>query len=172
MFQYFVQVLSRRNAVADPEGPRGPCPTLGPVKINHKKDGRQRRPHRFHVSCPPPLTRPLDPLLKWYQYRQWLTIRRSVIHTESINIFTKYTICGQQKLIISCTLKVNQKYLYLYKYCIDWCTCNYLMNFYVLFIYLFQKSELRQSRVTSWIHFALHLTHSMLYSPKPSKNIK
>ena len=22
----------------------------GPVKIGHKKDGRQRRPHRFHVS--------------------------------------------------------------------------------------------------------------------------
>ena len=27
----------------------------GPVKIGHKKDGRQRRPHRFHVSRPPPL---------------------------------------------------------------------------------------------------------------------
>ena len=26
----------------------------GPVKIDHKKDGRQRRPHRFHVSRPPP----------------------------------------------------------------------------------------------------------------------
>ena len=26
----------------------------GPVKIGHKKDGRQRRPHRFHVSRPPP----------------------------------------------------------------------------------------------------------------------
>ena len=26
----------------------------GPVKIGHKKDGRQRRPHRFHVSQPPP----------------------------------------------------------------------------------------------------------------------
>ena len=25
----------------------------GPVKIGHKKDGRQRRPHRFHVSRPP-----------------------------------------------------------------------------------------------------------------------
>ena len=25
-----------------------------PVKIGHKKDGRQRRPHRFHVSRPPP----------------------------------------------------------------------------------------------------------------------
>ena len=34
----------------------------GPVKIGHKKDGRQRWPHRFHVSRPP-LTRPLDPLL-------------------------------------------------------------------------------------------------------------
>ena len=26
----------------------------GPVKIGHKKDGRRRRPHRFHVSRPPP----------------------------------------------------------------------------------------------------------------------
>ena len=29
-------------------------PPPGPVKIGHKKDGRQRRPHRFHVSRPPP----------------------------------------------------------------------------------------------------------------------
>ena len=35
-------------------GPRGPCPSPGDAKINHKKDGRQRRPHRFHVSCPAP----------------------------------------------------------------------------------------------------------------------
>ena len=34
----------------------------GPVKVGHKKDGRRRRPHRFHVSRPP-LTRLLDPLL-------------------------------------------------------------------------------------------------------------
>ena len=39
--------------VADPgEEAGGPCPP-GPVKISHKKDGRQRRPHRFHVSRPP-----------------------------------------------------------------------------------------------------------------------
>ena len=43
-------------------GPRGPWPPPGPVKIGHKKDGRRRQPHRFHVSRPP-LTRPLDPLL-------------------------------------------------------------------------------------------------------------
>ena len=42
------------TAVADPGGPRGPWPP-GPVKISHKKDGRQRRPYRFHVSRPPPL---------------------------------------------------------------------------------------------------------------------
>ena len=35
-------------------GPRGPWPPPGPVKIGHKKDGRQRQPHRFHVSQPPP----------------------------------------------------------------------------------------------------------------------
>ena len=38
-------------------------PPPGPVKIGHKKDGRRRQLHRFHVSRPPPLTRPLDPLL-------------------------------------------------------------------------------------------------------------
>ena len=26
---------------------------MPPVKISHKKDGRQRRPHRFYVSAPP-----------------------------------------------------------------------------------------------------------------------
>ena len=41
--------------VADPGGgPRGPWPPPGPVKIGHKKDGRRRWPHRFHVSRPPP----------------------------------------------------------------------------------------------------------------------
>ena len=39
------------------------APLPGPVKIGHKKDGRQRRSHKFHVSRPP-LTRPLDPLLQ------------------------------------------------------------------------------------------------------------
>ena len=35
--------------------PRGPWPPPpGPVQTSHKKDGRQRRQHRFHVSCPPP----------------------------------------------------------------------------------------------------------------------
>ena len=42
------------STVADPGGmPRGPCPP-SPVQTSHKKDGRQRRPHRFHVSWPPP----------------------------------------------------------------------------------------------------------------------
>ena len=27
-------------------------PPPGPVKIGHRKDGYQRRPHRFHVSRP------------------------------------------------------------------------------------------------------------------------
>ena len=31
-----------------------PPPPPGPVQTSHKKDGHQRRPHRFHVSCPPP----------------------------------------------------------------------------------------------------------------------
>ena len=36
------------HPVADPGGMRGP------VKVSHKNDGHQRRPHRFHVSRPPP----------------------------------------------------------------------------------------------------------------------
>ena len=40
--------------VADPGGvPRGPWPP-SPVQTSHKKDGRQRQTHRFHVSLPPP----------------------------------------------------------------------------------------------------------------------
>ena len=36
-------------------GPRGSCPLPpSPVKISHKKDSYQRRPHRFHVSWPSP----------------------------------------------------------------------------------------------------------------------
>ena len=43
-------------------GQEGHAPPPDPVKISHKKDGRQRQPHRFHVSRLP-LTWPLDPLL-------------------------------------------------------------------------------------------------------------
>ena len=32
-------------------GAEGAMAPPGPVKISHKKDGHQRRPHRFHVSC-------------------------------------------------------------------------------------------------------------------------
>ena len=50
--------------VADPGGREGHAPPPGPVKISHKKDGRQRQPHRFHVSRPPPhFTRLLETLL-------------------------------------------------------------------------------------------------------------
>ena len=42
------------QAVADPGGAEGAMALPSPVQISHKKDGRQRRPHRFHVSCPPP----------------------------------------------------------------------------------------------------------------------
>ena len=42
-------------SVADPGGPRGPCPPW-PVKNRPKKDGRSARRLIFHVSCPPPLS--------------------------------------------------------------------------------------------------------------------
>ena len=43
------------SAVADPGGPRGPCPPPlpGPVKISLRKDDHRRRLHRFHVSLLP-----------------------------------------------------------------------------------------------------------------------
>ena len=48
--------------VADPGGvPRSHAPP-SPVQISHKEDGRQRRSHGFHVSCPPPPGR-CDPML-------------------------------------------------------------------------------------------------------------
>ena len=47
--------IGNQSSVADPGGGRGGHgPPPGPVKIGHKKDGCQRRPHRFHVSRPPP----------------------------------------------------------------------------------------------------------------------
>ena len=57
----FLVVFSSRSRGA--EGAMPP-PPQSPVKISYKKDGHQRRLHRFHVSQPhPTLTRPLDPLL-------------------------------------------------------------------------------------------------------------
>ena len=42
------------STVADPGGgAEGAMASPSPVQTSHKKDGRQRRPHRFHVSCPP-----------------------------------------------------------------------------------------------------------------------
>ena len=58
------------EAVADPGGvPRGHGPP-SPVQTSHKKDGRQRQPHRFHVYWPP-LTRPLDPMLGEGMHSRW-----------------------------------------------------------------------------------------------------
>ena len=45
---------AHNNPVEDPGGRGGHGPSPGPMKIGHKKDGRQRWPHRFHVSRPPP----------------------------------------------------------------------------------------------------------------------
>ena len=42
------------RTVADPGGAEGAMAPPSPVRIGHKKDGRRRWPHRFHVSRPPP----------------------------------------------------------------------------------------------------------------------
>ena len=44
--------------------------SLRAVKISQTLDGYQRRPHRFHFSCPL-LTRPLDALLALLTFRTW-----------------------------------------------------------------------------------------------------
>ena len=47
-------LLSMGGSSGSRGGAEGAMAPPGPVKISHKKDGRQRRPHRFHVSWPPP----------------------------------------------------------------------------------------------------------------------
>ena len=75
-FPMLVYVLFVLSTVADPGG-RGDHdpPPPRPVKISHKKDGCQRRPHRFHVSQIPipghwirywlPSTHKLIPIGQW-----------------------------------------------------------------------------------------------------------
>ena len=84
--------------VADPGGPRGPCPPPGPVKIGHKKDGHQRRPHRFHVSRPPPLPG------RWIRYCVKLYCNVHLI--ESITVFYAYldTNIGFGSFLLRCML--------------------------------------------------------------------
>ena len=53
IMQYFFKQMYCLLTVVDPGGQGGHGPPPGPVKINHKKDGRQRRPHRFHISWAP-----------------------------------------------------------------------------------------------------------------------
>ena len=63
-------------------GRGGHIPDPGPVKISHKKDGHQRRPHRIHVSRPP-LTRPLDPILNAYSNVNLISLRLRVAEGRS-----------------------------------------------------------------------------------------
>ena len=71
---------AKNRPVADPGGPSGPWPP-SPVKISHKKDGRQRWPHRFHVSWPPP---PLPS--HWIRYcRQSVRLRNIVMINRKCN---------------------------------------------------------------------------------------
>ena len=49
-----ILIFNFLSSVADPGGAEGAMPPPpSPVQISHKKDGRQRQPHGFHVSCPP-----------------------------------------------------------------------------------------------------------------------
>ena len=77
MYFQILVCLYRSDSVADPgAGAEGGMAPPSPVKISHKKDCHQRRPHRFHVSCPP-LTRPLAPLLRLIAHPTTLRSERS-----------------------------------------------------------------------------------------------
>ena len=47
-------ISKNKNSSGSRGGVEGAMAPSSPVQISHKKDGRQRRPHRFHVSCPSP----------------------------------------------------------------------------------------------------------------------
>ena len=63
----------------------------GPVKISHTKDGRQRRPHRFHVSRPPPTGR-------WIRYYLIILLCVSkltfIVHVQACREISKIPIAG------------------------------------------------------------------------------
>ena len=74
----YERLLGNFDSVADRGGvPRGPCPP-SPVEISHKKDGCQRRPHRFHVSCPPP-----PPPSRWFRCCLLYCISNVILHIPS-----------------------------------------------------------------------------------------
>ena len=83
-------------------GRGGHAPSPGPVKITHKKDGHQRRLHRFHVSAPPTPIRPLDPLLMGscscpdYQQCMFTSASQNVafVHQQSFSVtYSRTGLC-------------------------------------------------------------------------------
>ena len=78
-------------------------PSPGPVKISHKKDGHQRRPHRFHVPRPP-FTRPPDRLLLQLNSPDFPTVSCSYDYL----ISTKFGPQNDSMVCHNSTLYVNQ----------------------------------------------------------------
>ena len=62
----------------------------GPVKISHTKDGRQRSPHRFHVSRPP--------TGRWIRYYLIILLCVSkhtfIVHVQACREISKIPIAG------------------------------------------------------------------------------
>ena len=58
------------------QGPHGPS---GSVKISHKKDGRQRQPHKFHVSW--------SPWSRWIRYCTVINLAFLTIKNKTLVVF-------------------------------------------------------------------------------------
>ena len=83
---------SHVSPVADPGGCRGGhAPSPSPVQISHKKDGRQKRPHRFHVSWPPYPTAGPDAGLCISQTRRTFELSVSNHLNENAETSTQYS---------------------------------------------------------------------------------
>ena len=95
MFTILCRYVMAHYTVVDPWGRRGAMAHPGPVKISHKKEGRQRWLHRFHVSRPPPLNQPLDlPLepTRDYGYRSGTVNSKSFIGKVLLRIKRKFEL--------------------------------------------------------------------------------
>ena len=132
----------------DIQGARGPCPPPRPVKISHKKDGHQRRPHRFHISRPPsyPATGSATEIyvIFWiYSGEKWhLKLQETLVWNTHTNVSSNSSLLpGGQNLLLwkktfsfaqsvslySRVIKCTQSCCSIHMQCI-----NYIVECYVL----------------------------------------
>ena len=113
------------------EGAMPPPPR--PVKISHKKDGCQRRPHRFHVSRPPPYptigsaTDVNEMLCIFLWWKLWLYFDIFVVYmvgkggntvNTSFFIVLLSSLKGEKNVITNQIVEVADAYETLTQYCL------------------------------------------------------